>query len=203
MPKQTRQRIIDFLSKHTSSSAEEIGRALSMTKENIQYHLKHLSNDGLVEIDRSKKNIEIIRGRPILYYKLAEPVYPSDINHLADCLLRLSLLYNSTGNDKQLIMSELARIMFKYAESPNLTQTLQLAVKNLNEHQYQASWEARLKGPRIIFHNCPYTLLLKDHPELCTLDRFILETLTGSSIQQVARRQSGQESQFTLRPEDA
>jgi predicted ArsR family transcriptional regulator len=74
MRKLTRQRIIDFLNKHTSSSAEEISNALGMTKENIQYHLKRLGSDELIEIDTTRKRGEIIRGRPTLYYQLAAPV---------------------------------------------------------------------------------------------------------------------------------
>jgi predicted ArsR family transcriptional regulator len=190
MPKPTRRKIVDFLAKHSSSSAEDISNALSMTKENIQYHLKRLNSDGLTILDKSVKKEEIIRGRPTLYYRLADPVYPSNINHLAGCLLRL-VLKNKSAYDSQQTMKELAQALIKPAETRNLSHALQLAVKQLNEHHYHASWEARLKSPRIIFRNCPYAALLKDHPELCSMDRLILETLTHSSVIQITKTQFG------------
>lgn len=192
MPKLTRQRIIDFLYKHTSSSAEEISNALYMTKENIQYHLKRLGSDGLIEIDTTiRKRGELIRGRPTIYYQLAARVYPSDVLHLADCLLQQFLFQKSSANNQQLIMHELAQLMFIPVESSSLSQTLQQAIKKLNDHHYQASWEAHLSGPRIYFRNCPYAALLGDHPELCDMDRFILETLIRKSSRQIARMEFG------------
>jgi predicted ArsR family transcriptional regulator len=191
MPKPTRQRILDFLTKYTSSSAEEISDALSMTKENIQYHLKRLRLDGFIELDMTIKNNNKIRGRPTLFYRLAGPVYPSNINHLAGCLLQFLLKDETTNNGQKLLLGELARLMFKPAGTLNLSQALQLAVRQLNEHHYRASWEARLKSPRIIFKNCPYAALLKDYPELCNMDMLILETLVGNSVQQIARKQFG------------
>lgn len=187
MPTQTRHRIIDFLNKHTASSAEEISNALCMTKENIQYHLKRLGSDGLIEIDTKKKIGDIIRGRPTNYYHLSAHYYPSDVLHLADCLLYQFSFQNASANDQHLRMSGLAHLMFKPVGCSNLSQTLQLAIKKLNDHHYQASWEARLSGPRIYFRNCPYAALLEDHPELCYLDKLILETLIGKSSRQIAR----------------
>jgi len=192
MTKQTRQRIIDFLTKHTSSSAEEISNALSMTKENIQYHLKRLSVEGLIETDDSKKTEEKIRGRPTLYYHLASLSYPSDVHHLTNCLLEHFLLQRTPDNNLHLKMRELARLMFKSVETANLSQTLKLTIKELNDHHYQASWEAHLMGPRVIFRNCPYATLLNDHAELCEMDRFILETMIGKPIRQITRRQQDQ-----------
>ena len=188
MTKQTRQQIVGFLTKHTSSSAEEISKALSMTKENIQYHLKRLIVEGLIETDNSKIHEQIIRGRPTLYYQLASLSYPSNVLHLAHCLLEQYLIKKTPDHNSQLRMSELARLMFKPVETSNLSQTLNLTIKELNEHHYHASWEAHLRGPRVIFRNCPYATLLKDHTELCEMDKFILETMIGKPISQIASR---------------
>jgi hypothetical protein len=92
---------------------------------------------------------------------------------------------NALANNQQLRMSELAHLMFKPVESSNLSQTLQLAIKKLNDHHYQASWEARLSGPRIYFRNCPYAALLGDYPELCDLDKLILDALVRKSSRKI------------------
>jgi predicted ArsR family transcriptional regulator len=162
-----------------------------MTKENIKYHLKRLGSDGLIEIDTTRKRREIIRGRPAIYYQLAAPVYPSDVLHLADCLLQQFLFQKTSAPNQQLKMHDLARLMFKPVETSSLSQTLRQAIKKLNDHHYQASWEAHLSGPRIYFRNCPYATLLGDHPELCDMDRLILETLIRKSHRQIARMEFG------------
>jgi predicted ArsR family transcriptional regulator len=187
MPTLTRQRIIVFLGKHPSSNAAEISRGLSLTKESIQYHLKQLHTDGLVEIDNSDKQKAVARGRPKIYYMLSSHVYPTNVNHLVSCLLEQLVTRGNAKNDLQQEMSELARLMFKPIKAPNLTQVLNLTIKELNEHHYMASWEARFHGPRIIFQNCPYAKLVKSHPELCDLDCYIIENLIGRSIKQVVK----------------
>jgi hypothetical protein len=78
-------------------------------------------------------------------------------------------------------------------ESTNQVQSLQNAIKILNVHHYQASWEARLNGPRFYLRNCPYAALLGDHPELCNMDRLILETLIKKPVHQIAKMGFGLE----------
>jgi len=63
------------------------------------------------------------------------------------------------------------------------------AVERLNELHYQARWEASAAGPRLILGHCPYVAIVADHPELCRMDAFLLETRLGSSVEQTAKLQ--------------
>jgi predicted ArsR family transcriptional regulator len=60
-------------------------------------------------------------------------------------------------------------------------------VERLNELHYQARWEASAAGPRLILGHCPYAAIVADHPELCRMDAFLLETRLGWSIEQTAK----------------
>ncbi len=52
---------------------------------------------------------------------------------------------------------------------------------------YQARWEARSSGPRIVFAHCPYAMILPEHPELCQMDASLLESVLEVSVVQAAR----------------
>jgi predicted ArsR family transcriptional regulator len=57
----------------------------------------------------------------------------------------------------------------------------------LNELEYQARWEAHARSPRIILGNCPYKGIIEEHPELCQMDVYLLENLTGEKAAQLSK----------------
>jgi hypothetical protein len=66
----------------------------------------------------------------------------------------------------------------------NLTQRLAASVQRLNQMNYQARWEAHARGPRLILEHCPYAAILKSHPEMCQIDRHLLQELSGATVVQ-------------------
>lgn len=60
-----------------------------------------------------------------------------------------------------------------------LPQRLNTAIQIINQHPYQARWEAHKAGPQVILNNCPFSAIIDSHPELCKVDRLILENTTG------------------------
>jgi predicted ArsR family transcriptional regulator len=63
-----------------------------------------------------------------------------------------------------------------------ITRRLALAIERLNTLHYQARWEAHAQGPRVIFELCPYTPIIARHPELCRMDKFLLQELLGLEV---------------------
>jgi predicted ArsR family transcriptional regulator len=68
-----------------------------------------------------------------------------------------------------------------------LAKRLNLTVEKLNQMNYHARWEAGPEGPRVLFGNCPYALILEKHPELCRMDQAMLQKLTGQPARQIFR----------------
>ena len=68
------------------------------------------------------------------------------------------------------------------------------AIERLNELHYQARWEASAAGPRLIMGHCPYAAIVADHPELCRMDAFLLETRLNASVEQIAKLQLSEKS---------
>ena len=74
-----------------------------------------------------------------------------------------------------------------FQPAENMLTQLHLAVEKLNQLKYQASWEASPSGPRIIMRNCPYALVLSDHPALCELDAALLTRMLNQPVQQSSK----------------
>jgi predicted ArsR family transcriptional regulator len=68
-----------------------------------------------------------------------------------------------------------------------INKRLTTCMAHLSELQYRAQWEASPSGPRIKLGNCPYRKIIDKHPELCRMDKYLIEEMTGINISQVAK----------------
>jgi len=179
--------IINYLDRHPSASADEISRVLGMTKENIQYHLKKLLQNGTVKRVILSGGKESRRGRPTYLYRLSEQSSQGNLSALADKLLELVLIANPPLSSQPDFFNRLASSMFPFQPSSNQNQNLRQTIQKLNKQHYQASWEAHASGPYVYFRTCPYASILKEHPELCLLDCDILAWMLNSSVSQITK----------------
>jgi predicted ArsR family transcriptional regulator len=187
MPPTTQAQILEYLDRNPSVSAEEISRALNVTKENIHYHLKILLQDETVERTTLSANKTIPRGRPTYRYRLSAQSRQGDIPALADKLLELVISASSPLSSQLDLLTRLASAMFPFQPSANPTQHLRQTIQRLNQHHYRAAWEARAAGPYVYFRSCPYASLIKAHPELCQLDCAILASMLEKTATQISK----------------
>lgn len=181
----TRQLILDYLNNKSFSTAVDMSRAASTTAANIRHHLSVLSDEGVVEVvgERPTKK----RGRPALLYALSSQARQHNLDGLSNALLD-ELLKLLPDNERSAALQRIARHMLgEVGSKDNLTQRLYLAMRKLNEMQYNARWEAHLNAPRIILGHCPFAQILPEHPELCHLDETIIELLLGKPVQQAEK----------------
>jgi predicted ArsR family transcriptional regulator len=153
-----------------------------MTPANARHHLGILGGDGRVEVFSQRQGG---RGRPEKVYRLAGTLVGDNLSRLADALL--------TEADGKVRMEALGeRIAGRgVVTGQPLMRRLVSAVERLNAMHYQARWEAGAEGPRIILGHCPYSTIIKDHPELCQMDLALLSKLLGGELQQTAMLERG------------
>ncbi len=178
----TRQKILDYLKRNRTVSSRELARALQMTPANARHHLGILAADGRVEVIRQRQEG---RGRPEKVYHLAGTLVGDNLSVLADVLL--------TEAGGKVEMEALGkRIAGEGAVSGQpLMRRLSSVIERLNVMHYQARWEAGAEGPRIILGNCPYSVVIKDHPELCRMDLALLSELLSGELRQTTKLESG------------
>jgi len=200
----TRQKIMDFLEAHHRATAVELSQVFNMTQANIRHHLSLLVNQGQVEI--VGQNPPNGRGRPTLLYMPTRTAQ----SHSLDLLLSVLLdEIQSVGTPKQRErkIKRLADGLISNWNSENKSLTLRLGdcMQQVNKLQYQAHWEARADSPLIIFGKCPYTPVIEHYPELCTMDKYLLEKMLDCKVDQISkitRRPEGpQQCQFIIHPD--
>ena len=198
--KTSRQRLFEYIQVHRVVTVEELSRALRMTQANARHHLGILREQGVVELvgQRPSKG----KGRPAQLYSLAEHTQSHNLDRLVSALLQE--LFSSQPVDSQISAfrslaqrmlakqpSELDSQDVKTSSSTNLTQRLYAAVKQLNDFNYQARWEAHALAPQMIFGHCPYASILSQHPEMCRFDGTLLEEMLDCVVTQTAKLESG------------
>jgi predicted ArsR family transcriptional regulator len=184
--KTTRQLLCEHLQLKRTASATELARALRVTPANIRHHLSALMSEGVV--DKVGQRPVVGRGRPVHLFGLVVQASRNNLALLVKALLSEISKECSTIEHETLI-KHLAVYLRGADRLPPRTQAQRYvqAIQHLNSMSYLARWEAHARAPRVIFSHCPYAAVIQDHPELCQLDRFLLEELLGEQVRQVAK----------------
>lgn len=184
----TRDRILESLRLSPNSTVEALSRLLNLTRADIRYHLKALLKDGLVvQMPLAARLSVNPRGRPAKTYQLSAAARADSLAHLANILL--TMIQEAASGESGL--QNLADRLFPDSSldelEPHLSQRLNKVIQIINQRPYQARWEAHAAGPLVFFHNCPFAAIIREHPELCRVDRLSLENLTKMSARQTKK----------------
>jgi predicted ArsR family transcriptional regulator len=191
----TRLRILEYLRKHHTATASELGRALGMTGANIRHHLAVLETNALVEVASLRREG---RGRPVQVYALSRHVLGDGLDELSAAAFAEWLGDLPDEQQETALQKLAARLAGEAARSgPGslLPRRLALTVARLNELHYQARWEAGPLGPRVILGHCPYAAILERVPALCRMDAHLLEQFLGLTVHQVSPGARGRQGE--------
>ena len=183
-----RQKVLAYLKKNRLASAQEIARALHVTPANARHHLRILAADGRVTVVSAGGEG---RGRPVKRYGLSAALAGDQLPALLGAVLDEWLGGLSPSKREQALRSLAERMGgTPQAESAPLMRRLAWTVERLNQLHYQARWEAGAEGPRLLLGPCPYAKVMAAHPELCTMDAVLLETLLGRTVTPLKRTEA-------------
>ena len=183
--KSTRHRLLDYLGLKQIATSTELSRILQVTSANVRHHLNLLHKEGLIQIIGEKQPQG--PGRPAKLYSLSNKQKQANLVLLIEALLQVITSEYSPG-DRSLKMQQVAVYISGSTNSNgNLSQRLFHAINRLNELHYQLRWEAHQQAPRIILGNCPYTAIVNNHPEICQVDKYLLESLLNLPVEQESR----------------
>jgi DeoR family transcriptional regulator, suf operon transcriptional repressor len=183
-----RQRVLAYLVKQPGASAIQIGHALKISAASIRHHLSILITDGRVVMISETRNKG--RGRPVKIYRLSEKILGDNLSLLSRALLKSRLKKIPTSKQQPILNSvavELADQIGRTNPNDPIAKRLTNLLEKLNEMHYQSRWEAGAEGPRIRYGHCPYAAIIDKHPELCQIDRYLLEEEIGTDARQLAK----------------
>jgi predicted ArsR family transcriptional regulator len=179
--KTSRERLLNYIEKKQVATVRDISLALKMTPANARHHLSILANQGSVEI--VGKLVGQVRGRPYSLYRATKPARRNNVNDLTRILLN-ALLEGKDTQERETQMQKVALKLIKgNIPSSNLqSKRINETIQQLNQMNYNARWEAHLEGPHIILENCPFLEIVGDIPEICRMNKYILEEMLGNTV---------------------
>ena len=182
----TRQRIMNYLKDNHKATVVELSSVFQMTSANIRYHLSVLENKGQVEV--IGQNEPDGRGRPNLIYIPTRQSQEHGLDLIADALLE-NLVEEKSGKQINAGLHQIADKLRAEVSAPHQSITLRLgvAVERMNELRYEAHWEAHAESPRIFLGQCPYATIIDQHPELCRIDKYLLEGILDCKVEQIEK----------------
>jgi predicted ArsR family transcriptional regulator len=198
---QTRRHILEILKERKEATIDEIVTALSerigkITAVTVRHHLEILRGDALVAAPTVRRRSA--PGRPQYVYTLTERAadqFPNNYQGLASGLLEQIKSQLPPAQVTE-ILEGVAANMADDAFVPDGPVEVRLdhAVAYLRNHGYTANW-ARDNGNHILaITNCPYEQVTCSNPELCKMDKKLVDTLVGVPTQRVTWQQNDEEA---------
>lgn len=207
---QTRKHILEILKERKEATIEEIVTALSerigkITAVTVRHHLEILRGDGLVAAPAVRRRSK--PGRPQYVYTLTERAadhFPNNYQGLAIGLLEQikDHLPPPQVND---ILEDIAVDMVERAMVPDAPVDVRMdhVIAFLNNSGYTASWHRNGDGVLLKVTNCPYEQVSCNNPELCAMDRHLIEGLVGKPARRLTcQLDEGEETCTYLVSED-
>lgn len=156
----TNQKILNFLSHHSSCSVSEISHAMGLTKADIRYHIAQLLKEEKISVFPPDENLQQI-GRPAQRYQYFN--IPSQ-NSLSAFL---EILCNSLISQR--LVKDLCQDIWENAFAKNNTpitplSRIEFSVAFLKRIGVEAIWIAGKNGPLLQIVNNPYS---ERYPQSC------------------------------------
>jgi predicted ArsR family transcriptional regulator len=182
----SRQKILNYIIEEQCATVNELSRVFKVTQANIRHHLSILYEQGSVIIVGYKP--AEFKGRPSQIYSATRQSTQNNLDAFIDALLANLSPGVSADEGVPPLKVIAAQMVSKYPlDTSNPTRRLYSSIRLLNQMNYHAHWEAHVENPHIMLDYCPYRSLIKRHPELCQLDRYILEQLLSAPVEQIEK----------------
>ncbi len=154
----------------------------------IRHHLANLQAEGLVTVEIAREGV----GRPKHIYKITEAAqrfFPNKYHFMVESLLD-QLKASLPPAQVQLIIDGMAAtVAAKYnigRIEGDLSQRLERLVEILGEEGFMA--EVRHVNDSVILTelNCPYQYVGQRHPEVCRIDKTLMQNVLGQEVEQTS-----------------
>jgi len=199
--KTTRGRIVAELRRRGSASAAELAQLFELSPNAVRQQLVVLERDGLV-VERAVR-----RGptKPTLEFSLtrdADALFPQRYDRLLSSVLReVRQQYGDSAIGK--IFDSISERAVSRAKRNVTGATAEQRVSQLTEmlqHDGVVAEYSLIDGGFALHeHNCPYSAVAQDHPEMCHVVHHMIDETIGGSMQQTeSLATGGKECRFEI-----
>ncbi len=198
----TRGRIVEELRMRKSASAVDLAHEFGLSPNAIRQQLVVLERDGLIV----EKSVRRGRTKPTYEFSLTlegEKLFPQHYDKMLSAVLReMKEQFGADGVTK--VFDGIAkRTVAKAKERINAPDTegkFRQLTEVLREGGVIAEYSLIDGGFELREHNCPYSEVVKDHPEVCSVIHHVLdETVGGKHVQTESIATGGNECRFEVK----
>jgi predicted ArsR family transcriptional regulator len=198
----TRGKIVATLRERGSASAADLARTFGLSPNAVRQQLVVLERDGLVE------ETSVRRGptKPTIEFSLtpeADKLFPQHYDRMLSAVLReVRAKYGQAGVDgifDNIAERASAKTAAKLTAASPEGKVEQL-VGALREGGVRAEYSLIEGGFLLTEHNCPYSDVVGEHPEVCSVIHHVLDdTIGGQHVQIESLRDGGKSCKFELK----
>ena len=192
----TRGKIVAELRRRSSASAAELAAVFGLSPNAVRQQLVVLERDGLVE------EASVRRGptKPTLEFSLtaaADKLFPQNYDKMLSAVLReVKTKYGEEAIEE--IFDSIARRAVDKAKDRVTADVPEERVAQLTEVLREGGVVAEYSlidgGFMLQEHSCPYSGVVKEHPEMCSVIHQVLDETIGGEHRQIESLASGGKS---------
>jgi DeoR family suf operon transcriptional repressor len=180
----SRQRIIIQLKKSGEASVSDLSRALGLTSVTVRHHLQELRHEGVVGSPKPRRRKG--PGRPEMAYSLVPQAridLPENYQELCTALVEQLSEKPLSGSLSDALIGAGHNLgdSFGAGEETQATRADRIEAF-LEKRGYFPRWSQEGAGPLLHLANCPYREIAEHVPELCSFDKALLASLTGTNV---------------------
>lgn len=199
----TRGKIVAELRKRSSSTASELAATFGLSPNAIRQQLVVLERDGLVE----ERPVRRGPTKPTLEFSLtpqADKLFPQQYDKMLAAVLRdvkatygepaVEAIFERIG--ERAVEKAQTKVTAADAEG-KIAQLTQV----LRDNGVVADYSLIDGGFALHEHNCPYSSIVSEHPEMCGVVHHMIDATIGGTIEQTESLATGGKScRFEVKP---
>lgn len=174
--------ILQYLQRHGEATVKDLAALLGVSATAARDHLVHLQAEGLVTARAERYG----PGRPRLVYTLSDEArsrFPKQYDRLITGLLRELIALEGPDKVEQLLERVSRRLADEYADrmaGSDVPARLGELRRLLEQRGVPA--EVAESGDGIRLFACPFYDVAQDHPEVCSMERQMIEFALGEKL---------------------
>lgn len=174
--------ILQHLQRQGEATVKDLAAMLGVSVTAAREHLVHLHGEGLV-VARAERNGP---GRPRLVYALSEAAhsrFPQQYDRLVTGLLRELIALEGPDKLDRLLERVSRRLADEYSDrmaGNGIVERLGELRRLLEQRGVPA--EVVAEGDGISLFACPFYDVAQDHPEVCSMERQMIEFVLGEKL---------------------
>ncbi|RRR75864.1 MAG: winged helix-turn-helix transcriptional regulator [Candidatus Viridilinea halotolerans] len=194
--------ILQHLQRQGEATIKELAAMLGVSATAAREHIVHLQAEGLVAARTERYG----PGRPRLVYTLSDEArsrFPQQYNRLITGLLRELLAHEGADKLEQLLERVSRRLADEYSDrmdGHDVTERLNELRLLLEQRGVPA--EVVAAGDGISLFACPFYDIAQDYPEVCSMERQMIEFVLGEKLAlESSIREGGHTCRFVVKSE--